>query len=87
MRWVGRWVGLLGIGVFAFGCFGIACSGDEECADGEIQQRVCVECGEAGGCAKRAEQCAKMCEIDDECRDVSPGFACFEGVCQMTFCV
>jgi hypothetical protein len=86
MRRVGRLVGLLGIGVLVIAA-AVGCGTDSDCADDSVEQRVCVECGPAGGCAKYADQCARPCDTHADCESTDLPFGCFEGVCQVGGCI
>jgi hypothetical protein len=66
----------------------MGCGGDDsDCEDGWTKQRVCTECGLAGGCAKSADQCARSCGADAECDGLGPLVRCNQGVCQISGCV
>jgi hypothetical protein len=83
VRMVGKLVAIFGAGLIGI----IGCSAGDECQDGRTKQRICVECGPAGGCAKHADECVQSCGTHTDCEDVGPGFACVEGVCQIGFCI
>ena len=83
MRAVGRIHWVLWLALMAVAC---SESDDSECPDGETKQEVCLECGPAGGCGKTAEQCARTCERANEC-DLDQGMGCFDGVCQLGYCL
>jgi hypothetical protein len=72
------------VGVIATGC-----GTDSDCEDDSVEQRVCVECGPAGGCGKYVEQCARTCDKDADCERSMPSgpFRCFQGVCQISGCI
>jgi hypothetical protein len=75
------------VAIFALGLMGIGCSGGDECPDGRTKQRICVECGPAGGCAKRAEECVQSCATHADCEHVGQGFVCEGGICQVRLCI
>lgn len=52
------------------------------CSEGRVERRICVECGDNGGC-KAFSACAKPCTDTTECGPLH----CIEGVCQAGFCV
>jgi hypothetical protein len=66
---------------------GVGCSSDDDCAGGMKKHRVCVQCGPAGGCARYADQCARECETEAHCDDLSAGISCVQGVCQLGMCI
>lgn len=65
------------------------CGSDSDCDDGSVEQRVCVECGPAGGCAKYSEQCAQTCDVTADCERAMPTgpHGCLQGVCQIAGCI
>jgi hypothetical protein len=54
------------------------------CPAGSVSQRVCLQCGPAGGCAKVAD-CARPCKQNADC--AAEQTACSEGLCQMVGCI
>ena len=54
------------------------------CPAGTVQQKVCLQCGPAGGCAKEAE-CARRCTQNSDC--AAEQTACTNGLCQMVGCI
>jgi hypothetical protein len=84
MRWLGRLLGFLGLAPLMLLTM-TACGAGSDCEDGSVEQRVCVECGPAGGCGRWVEQCARVCDADSDCGDGPPD-GCIQGVCQVTGC-
>jgi hypothetical protein len=66
------------------------CAGGQtgECPPDRVSREICLSCGLAGGCAKKATTCALVCDPDAgsaACADV--GLSCYQGVCQAAFCI
>jgi hypothetical protein len=65
------------------------CAGQHgECPPNRVSREICLSCGPAGGCAKKATTCALVCDVDagsDACADA--GLSCYDGVCQAAFCI
>jgi hypothetical protein len=49
-----------------------------ECADGEVEEMVCLECGPTGGCSQQMTACRGTCTSNGDCTSVE---ACFDGRC------
>jgi hypothetical protein len=64
-------------------CLGM-CGDITSCPPNRIVREICVECGPSGGCARTLETCTLACQTSDEC---SPGFNCYDGVCQDGPCI
>ncbi len=54
------------------------------CGAGQVQRKVCLACGPAGGCAKESG-CAQTCTQNTDCASSHTG--CMDGVCQVTGCI
>lgn len=54
------------------------------CPAGQVSQRVCLQCGPAGGCAKTTD-CARACKADTDC--AGDQTSCTNGLCQVVGCI
>lgn len=54
------------------------------CPAGTVSQRVCLQCGPAGGCAKTTD-CARPCKQTSDCAVEQT--LCTDGLCQMVGCI
>jgi Kunitz/Bovine pancreatic trypsin inhibitor domain len=64
------------------------CLAPGACPPNRVARDICLACGPAGGCARRAVTCALVCDPDGgagPCEPLLP--VCYEGVCQTAFCI
>jgi hypothetical protein len=65
-----------------------SCVGAGACPPNRVAREICLACGPAGGCAKKATACALVCDPDggaSPCEPLLP--VCYQGVCQNAFCI
>jgi hypothetical protein len=58
------------------------------CPPNRVAREICLGCGPAGGCAKKATVCAVVCDPDGGaavCPIELPN--CWQGACQISFCI
>ena len=56
----------------------------QECPEGRVLARICLECGAGGGCSKEQTVCAEACDETTECS--TPFLDCYDGVCRAAPC-
>ncbi|RYZ08161.1 MAG: hypothetical protein EOO73_08855 [Myxococcales bacterium] len=56
------------------------------CSDGRVAKEICVQCGNAGGCARTEILCSVPCDaaLPDEC---AAPLTCISGYCQAGPCL
>jgi hypothetical protein len=54
------------------------------CGDGEVLARICLACGDLGGCAHQQLACTQPCDETTACEGL--GFSCAGGLCQVAMC-
>jgi hypothetical protein len=58
------------------------------CPPNRIAREICLACGPAGGCGKRATVCALVCDADAGSAVCADSYTtCYQGVCQTAFCI
>jgi hypothetical protein len=58
------------------------------CPPNRIAREICLACGLAGGCGKRATVCALVCDADAGSAVCADSYTtCYQGVCQTAFCI
>ena len=72
-------------------CMGTCVSQPANCPPNRVTREICLACGPAGGCSKRGTACALVCNAAAEadagvslCGDF---LTCYDGVCQVAFCI
>lgn len=56
-----------------------------DCPEGREKQKVCLECGPAGGCATYVDACVLPCTTNEQCGQGR--LSCWDGFCQVGGCL
>jgi len=59
------------------------------CPPNRIDKEICLACGPAGGCSKMATVCTLVCSGEPAGGPsvCEPPLSCYQGVCQVAFCI